>query len=331
VATEQGLQAASFDHAAHAYQKAIGDAMSADSVQRITAGFGDEIGHVRAAEVEQANALGPVGESPRMVRVPPIEPIQDRASISTDGVMIRVRQEGWKEVKVTALSHVEVLSAGERASQRSRRSQDPLVRLQHTSYQAGVWDADTMAQYQYAEGLRRGVPQCPIRTSTNDAACWIDRITTTNFPDIPSIVDWTHANQRVWSVGNEVFGKSTPAAKQWVTSQLDALWDGKALEVAHTIAALNANHDVVRQAQGYFESYHARMNYPVYRAAGYPIGSGAVEGANRSVIQLRMKRPGRGWLRHNAQAMLAALCEFHSNRFELAWKSASIANSTNLR
>jgi hypothetical protein len=325
------LQAPSFERAAQAYEQAIGDEISADSVRRISEGFGYVVADVRAQEVERVNDLGPVGENPGTARVAPIEPIPDRASISSDGVMILLRQEGWKEVKVTAISQVEVLDASKRASPNSRRSTDPWVHLHHASYQAGLWDADTMAQYQYAEGLRRGLHHCPILSSTNDAAGWIDRITLANFPGVISIVDWIHADQRVWAVGNDVMGEGTPAAQQWVSSQLDVLWEGKALEVAHAIASHNSKNTVVRQAQGYFESFHARMNYPAYRAAGYPIGSGAVEGANRSVVQHRMKRPGPGWKRDHAQAMLAALCELHSNRFEIAWASSTYALSTNLR
>lgn len=327
VATLQGLQAPSFARAAHAYAHAIGEAMSADSLQRLSEGFGAQIAQVRAGEVEQAHAAGPGGASPPPARVAVMEPISERASISSDGVMILLRQEGWKEVKVTALSQVDVVDA----HPAGRRSTDPRVRLQHTSYQAGVWDADTMQRYQYAEGLRRGLPQCPCLSSTNDAAGWIDRITVANFPGVVSIVDWIHADQRVWAVGNEVFGHTPVAAQHWVNSQLDGLWEGKALEVAAAIAALPSTSAIVRQAHGYFEAYHGRMDYPTYRAAGYPIGSGAVEGANRSVVQHRMKRPGPGWQRANAQSMLAALCELHSNRFETAWASTSAALSTNLR
>lgn len=333
VATVQGLQASSFERAGQAYRQAIGDEMSADSVRRVCEGFGTDMVEMRAEEVEQAVAVGAVGESPCASRVAAIDPIRDRASLSSDGVMILLREEGWKEVKVTTMAQVEVLAASQRRGEGSRRANDPLVRLHHASYQAGVWDADTMERYQYAEGLRRGLHQCPILSTTNDAAGWIDRITVTNFPTVVSIVDWIHADQRVWDVGNEVLGDGTSAARQWVDAQLDALWDGKALAVAQTIAALPqaATNPLVKQAQGYFQSYHARMDYPAYRAAGYPIGSGAVEGANRSMVQHRMKRPGPGWVRRTAQAMLAALSEWHSNRFEVAWTSASAKLSTNLR
>jgi hypothetical protein len=72
--------------------------------------------------------------------------------------MVLVREEGWKEVKVTTISAVTVKPAEERevsAEQPGRRDQDPWVTLNQHSYQAGLWDADRMALFQYAEGLRR--------------------------------------------------------------------------------------------------------------------------------------------------------------------------------
>jgi hypothetical protein len=38
-------------------------------------------------------------------------------------------------------------------------------------------------------------------------------------------------------------------------------------------------------------------------------------------VHHRLKRPGRGWKREYAQAMLAALGELHSHRFERAWQA----------
>ncbi len=281
VATLQGLQAPSFALAAKAYHQAIGEEMSADSLRRVSEGFGAELAAVRADEVEQAHAVGAVGERPDTQRVTPIDPIVDRASVSSDGLMLLLRGEGWKEVKVTAISQVAVRDASQRPAGESRRGTDSWVHLQHTSYQAGVWDADTLQRYQYAEGLRRGLLQCPILSSPNDAAGWIGRTTVANFPRAILIVDWIHADQRVWAVGNDVFGEGSASARQWVVPQLDALWDGKALEVVATITALQSSSDLVRQAKSYFKNNHERMDYPTYRAAGYPIGSGAVEGANR--------------------------------------------------
>ena len=64
-----------------------------------------------------------------------------------------------------------------------------------------------------------------------------------------------------------------------------------------------------------------RMDYARLRQDGYPIGSGTVEGGISTVVHSRMKRQGRGWKRPHAQAMLAALGELHSDRFQLAWQA----------
>lgn len=48
-----------------------------------------------------------------------------------------------------------------------------------------------------------------------------------------------------------------------------------------------------------------QMHYPSYRTQGWPIGSGQIEGANKSVIGHRMKRAGQHWSRNGAAGMAA--------------------------
>lgn len=322
MAAQQGLQARSFKLAATAYQEAVGGAMSADSVVRITSGWGELVAAQRSVEAEAANQVAQRGDRPTDQRLAPLAPIAGQANISTDGTMVLVREEGWKEVKVTAISAVSV--AARPVGDNSRRSHDPLVQLHAHSYQAGLWDADTMGAQQYAEGLRRGVEVADPLTSANDGAPWIERITSTNFPQAIQIVDWSHASGRLWKVGNEKFGEGSAASHQWVEGRLDELWQGQVGMVVEALQGLDLNDEKysaeVRQAVGYFEGNRLRMCYAEFRAAGYPIGSGTVESGGRSVVQHRMRRPGRGWTRDHGQAMLAALSELHSERFDQAWR-----------
>jgi hypothetical protein len=46
------------------------------------------------------------------------------------------------------------------------------------------------------------------------------------------------------------------------------------------------------------------MRYDRYLKAGYPIGSGVVEGACRHVVKDRMERSGMRWKAEGAQAVL---------------------------
>lgn len=324
VATRLGLQGKSFDLAAAGFSDAVGRDISGDSVARLTEDWGRRVAEQRRAEAERANRPGRRGERLTQRRLPEVAPIMTQANISTDGAMLLVREEGWKEVKVVAISEVRAQPASARAStQPSRRDADPLVTLSQHSYQAGLWDADTMALYQYAEGLRRGLDYCPKRSSVNDGALWIKRITDTNFPGVPQIVDWSHATEHLWAVANAVHGECTAAAQQWVEPQLDRLWSGQVAQVVDTLDKLDLQQprwpDLVQQAPDYFRSNQERMRYDYFRAQSYPIGSGTVESAANTVVHHRLRRPGRGWTRTNGQAMLAGLSELHSGRFEHAW------------
>jgi hypothetical protein len=184
-----------------------------------------------------------------------------------------------------------------------------------------------MALHQYAEALRRGLDYCPKRSSVNDGALWIKRITATNFPGVipgvPQIVDWSHAAEHLWIGANALHGDQTPAAKLWAEQHLDLLWDGDVGKVVQALDGLDlqsvSGSALVREAPDYFRSNQERMRYDLFRAQRYPIGSGTVENAANTVGHHRLKCPGRGWTRHNGQAMLAALSELHGGRFEYTW------------
>jgi hypothetical protein len=324
VATRLGLQAKSFDLAAAGFSDAVGRSISGDSLARLTEGWGQQVEAQRTQEAVTANQPGQRGERLGVRRLEEVAPIITQANISTDGAMMLVREEGWKEVKVVAISAVQTQPASARAhTPPSRRDVDLLVELRDHSYQAGLWDADTMALHQYAEGLRRGLDYCPKRSSVNDGALWIKRITDLNFPGVPQIVDWSHATGHLWAVANAVYGAQTATAKAWAERQLDHLWDDQVAAVVTELGGLDLQQPSwpasVQEAPEYFRTNQPRMRYATFRTAGYPIGSGTVESAANTVVHHRLHRPGRGWARPNGQAMLAGLSELHSGRFEYTW------------
>ena len=322
VASRQGLLGKSFELAAEAYSDATGGHMSKDSLRRVTEGWGQVVEAKRKAEAEQVYAT----ESPLSVSqvVSVHQPIRELANISTDGGMILLREEGWKEVKMSVISEVKPKTI---QPTKQETSLETRILLTRHSYQAGLWSADEMGQHQYLEGARRQVNLCARITSVNDGAPWIERITTSNYPHIVQIIDWSHAEERLWKVAKAAFGEGSPQAQQWVETQVELLWHGRINQVVRALQALDWNQisclDDVRQSPTYFESRQSKMDYALFRQAGYPIGSGTVESGINTVVHHRMKRPGRGWERKQAHAMLAALSEFHSGRFQTAWQSLS--------
>jgi hypothetical protein len=328
--TRCGLREPSFELAAEGDREATGGSVSGSSVRRVTQWFGGRLAEGKEEEAKKAMAIGPPLESPRARRVALKDAIEGVGNVSSDGTMILVREEGWKEVKMAAFSAVEVLEADSkkrrRAQREGRRGQEDVVRLSKHSYCAGVWDADSFGAYQYVEGLRRGFEELERMSSVNDGAPWIERITGMNFPQARQIVDWSHSTRRLWAVASAVHGEGKPESAVWMRRRTDELWGGKVEPVIRELDALHLDQstypDEVRQAPGYFRRNRARMRYDEFREAGYPIGSGTVESGARNVVQPRMRRPGRGWKRENAQAMLSALGELHSGRFRWAWQQA---------
>jgi hypothetical protein len=310
----------SFDQAAEAISDAVGCTMNRESVRQITQAWGSQ---VETSRQEMANQLFAAGKAePEMPAL--CNPIEKQASISTDGGMVLVREEGWKEVKLVAVSSVRPKTASEREDTKGSRRYapwEPQMMIEGHSYQAGLWDADTAGQHQYVEALKRGVPECVKVSAVADGAAWIERITTENFPDAVQIVDWFHATEKVWMIGKHYFADQKER-ERWVGQQLDALWKGETQAVISALGTLAPTADAqINSALGYVERQQERMAYHRYRVAGYPIGSGSVESGIKTVVHHRMKTQGRGWARDNAQAMLAALSELHSGRFTSTWQS----------
>jgi hypothetical protein len=294
--------------------------MSGDSLRGITLDWGQQVDAKRVTEAKTVFAPIELGECYDQEQVEVVDPITTQANLSTDGGMIMVRGEGWKEVKLCVISEV---SHPQLPTSTPKETQDPPVKLRRHSYQAGLWDADSMGQHQYLEGSRRQIGLCRL-SSANDGAPWIARITTTNYPKAVQILDWGHADERIWKVAKAAFGEGTQEAKQWAETNLEQLWLGQVKGVVDTLRGLDWEKisctDDIRQSPDYFETRQSKMEYDRFRQEGYPIGSGTVESAVNTVVHHRLKRQGRGWKRENAQAMLAALSELHSNRFQLTWQ-----------
>jgi hypothetical protein len=295
--------------------------MSSDSVRRISEGFGQALEDKRLKEAEQVYEA----KAPQLTQtvVTAVNPIKGQANISTDGGMVLLRAEGWKEFKMSVFSEVRVKAVPPTSAE---PHPDPQVSLLRHSYQVGLWNADQMGQHQYLEGARRQVERCTRLGSANDGAIWINRITTANYSHIVYSIDWAHAHGRLSNVAKASFGEGTSQAQQWTQKQVDLLWHGRVEDVVTALQVLNWDQitclEDIRNSPSYFETRKHHMDYARLRREGYPIGSGTVEGGINTVVHHRMKRQGRGWKRQHAQALLAALGELHSDRFQLAWQAA---------
>jgi len=73
------------------------------------------------------------------------------------------------------------------------------------------------------------------------------------------------------------------------------------------------------------------MGYAALTARGFPIGSGIVEAACKTLVAQRLKLSGMRWSRAGAQAILTARGWDQSDRFEQAWALLAATYQTDIQ
>jgi len=298
----------SFNRAAALLSTLSGISISKSSLQRLVEEYGGQQVKREQKEAEAMSAV-PAKEEEVVWRGQP-EPASETMSVSSDGVLIYVREEGWKEVKLVSISAVE--------QEKDEKTGEMEVKLTEHSYRAGLWDAKTFTNHHWAEACRRGLEKAKQVVCVSDGAIWIWMMVFICFPLRIEILDWWHAIEYVWKAANEIF-TDTAAATAWVGEQKRLLRTQGLRSVLHAVRDKFPRHhelpEPVRQAITYFFRNRHRMHYDQYREAGLPIGSGTVESAAKTVVQARMKQAGMRWSREGAQAMLSLRCLLLSNRW----------------
>lgn len=124
------------------------------------------------------------------------------------------------------------------------------------------------------------------------------------------ILDLWHAMTYLWLAAKVFHGDKT-SQEAFVTARLRLLLEGKVGSVIKGLKQMGTQQGLVGEKKrtlakvvGYLERNRDHMRYDEYLRAGYPIGSGVIEGACRHVIKDRMERAGMLWTLAGASALL---------------------------
>jgi hypothetical protein len=301
-----------FETVADLMNRLFGLPISAPTVQELA-----EYAGRRAEQVLQAEQDDPPGS--------PVRPVPDTLIIATDGCQAPQR-DGWHEVKVATLY-----------PKRSRcRTSSGRTKLLAKEYYATVENSEALGEALWARADRWGVQQARRVVVMGDGAPWIWSLSDLRFPGALEIVDFYHAAEHLWDVGEALWGdrQTSPATRSWVRryrkrlrqGRVDLVLAGIERSVDQRGKGLSSDRlDVVRRNRKYLTQNASRMQYGRFRQMGLPIGTGAVEGSCKHVVQSRFKRPGSRWSRDGLKSMLALKLMRLNDRWERLWPHLAAA------
>ena len=180
---------------------------------------------------------------------------------------------------------------------------------------------------------RRGVATAGVVVAVSDGARWAQAFVDDHRPDAVRLLDWCHAAGDLGKVASACFGAADGGAGRWLAAQVRELLAGDPDRVlgkrrglrdgvapaAGGAGAARGKRDALDTALGYLAARRAQIAYAACRALGDPIGSGAVERANKLVVEARLKGAGRHWARHHVDPLVALRTVVCADRWAEAW------------
>ena len=280
--------------------------ISESTAQRHTEAVGLAYEAVQLAEVERIERDWPE-----------VETGPDKLLLSADGAMVPLIGGEWAEVKTLVVGEVA------EASQAQAKGE---VKTCNLSYFSRLSDAESFQRLTLGELYRRRLESAKQVAAVSDGAEWREGFLDFHCPDARRILDFPHAAQRICQIGEAVLGAEHPSLPAWQRHQLHQLkhqGPQRLLDSLRTFAAAHLSEPLVAENLAYLEKRVAQMQYPVFQADGWPIGSGMVESANKLVVEARLKGAGMHWTRASINPMLALRNAVCNDRWDEAWGESS--------
>lgn len=291
-----------FEQTAKMLGACLGVQVSEATARRYTEAAGAAFEAVQTAEAQRLE---------REVPLPPTGP--DTQLLSVDGAMVPLVHGQWAEVKTLALGVVGPAVA---------HGEDRVVHTEQLSYFSRMQEATQFSQLALVEIHRRGVEKAGRVVAVMDGAEWQQGFVDFHCPDAVRVLDFPHAAQRLSGIAAELYGTDTPATQGWLEPRLHQLkhdGPGALLAELRDLHQQQPGHEVLAENLAYLEKREGQMHYPEYQAQGWPIGSGAVESANKVVVEARLKGAGKHWAREHVNPMVALRTMVCNDRWEEGW------------
>lgn len=237
--------------------------------------------------------------------------------LETDGAALNTRIEDengstWRENKLAIAFnsndiHIWKNSNGEK--------QHEILKREYISYIGGV---EEFKKHMLALAIRNGYGEYKETVIISDGATWIRNMKNELFPDAIQILDFFHLCENTYQFSKYIHQNNEKESKRWAKKICDKLEKGKYKEVLKELEEYKGMKVPAGTVNLYQYIYNNRDNidYPTYKKKGYFIGSGAIESANKTVMQSRMKLSGMRWNPDNAQGVVTLKTKEKSQKWQ---------------
>ena len=302
---------APFDEASDILNKIRGIDISTKQVEISTEQTGAEITKSHDDNIKdiQLNKKGEIPESNLNLNLN----AERTVYIETDGCHINTRSE-WKECKTFMLFEIEKLD-------------EETQKLKNKFYYSTMKDVSELKR-QIKFHLERYCADDEVRiVCIGDGAKWIWKTIDGLFPKdklhsgIVEIVDWYHAIEKIGDIKKEIFTDKEKGDLFYEQCK-EYLKKGNIEVIEQMLVELRDKQNLAERKEfvderlKYFMRNKKKMRYEKFKEQGLCIGSGAIESANKYVVQRRLKLQGMKWNEDNANYMVHLRAEYINKQMD---------------
>jgi hypothetical protein len=301
-----GAEIPSFERAYGVWRDLTRVSLSEATARRRTEAAGAALLELEAAEEHRLSTeAAPPAPAPALLQA------------SVDGAMVPLVGGEWAEVRTLAVGVVGTAT----------RRGEVVARATELSYFVRLADHETFRRQAWPELQRRGIEAAEEVVWVADGSDWCQGFADYHRPEGVRILDFPHAVEHLAEAAGATFGRGTLRLTDWLVQQRRELKAGDPAEVLAAVLGLPvetardpAAATTARNATfEYLAKRWEQIQYPAFRARGYPIGSGAVESANKLVVEARLKGSGMHWARAHVSPLVALRAALCSGRWVQTW------------
>lgn len=289
-----------FEEASELLEKLVGLNISGMQIQRVSEYYGSQLDPAIERNIESC--------------IPKLDDVKkdEVVYVMTDGSMLLTRDEKWKETKLARIfTDNNILELSNARSE-----------IKNSVYVSHMGGVDF-----FLPKLERHLCDYKKKVIIGDGAKWIWKWAEDNYPGATQILDFFHAKEKL-VILIKLFLQEQER-QNWIDIQCKLLMEDKVHRVIENIKRLRCKSEDAREIKEktlhYYEEHEERMFYKTYRDRGLLIGSGPIEAAHRSVLQIRMKLSGQKWSIKGANAIANLRCLYKSNAWDILEKFVKAA------